>query len=190
MSPGPLNLISATALLPIVLYFWIRLTSPQAVNVEKWSFRFLVALAVLSSLGIYGYHLARSSGPGSAEIVLRNQLAETQRKNEQLTKDLSGFSPSPGPTAMASGTPGVSGESIADLLSEEPSPGSVHRITAKSGVASIDVYQTAAASSKKIGSLESGINYPYLEKSGGWYKVIVTSAVTGWVNSAQVQEVY
>ncbi len=113
---------------------------------------------------------------------------EAQRKNEELVAKLN---VTPEPVASELAKPDVQGENIADLLTEEsPAPGSVHRITSKNGVNLIDVYQDTDITSKKVGNLESGVKYPYMEKANGWYKVVVTSTTSGWVSSAQVQEVY
>lgn len=126
--------------------------------------------------------------PSSVENVLKNQLAEAQRKNEELTRKIASTNPTP---LSAVSKKDAEEESIADLLlPETPAPGSVHRITAKAEVISIDVYREADSGSKKVGTLEPKVNYPYSEKSNGWYKVVVTSSTSGWVSADQVQEVY
>lgn len=192
MSPKPLNLISIASFSPVVFYLWVRFTSPQAVDAEKWSLRFLLVLLVLSSLGIYGFYLARSLEVDPNETALRNQLMEMQKENEELSQKLEKVSTESAvmDTKKEVRDPSVEGESIADLLIESsPAPGTVQKITSKTGT-TIDVYQSPNVSSKKVGSLEPKVNYPYLEKSDGWYKVVVTSTTNGWVSSSQVQEVY
>lgn len=191
-SPTPLNFISGVLFLPVIFYFWIRLTSPQSVNADKWSLRFLVSIAILSSLGIFAYYLNSLKNPSSEITALKNMLSEAQIKNEEISFKLA--------DSLAkleevkneknSPSPAVSGESIADLIYETPQGASTQRIKAKEGVSVIDVYQSPDPASKKIAGLESGVKYPYIEKDGSWYKVVVTSTTSGWVNSTQVQEVY
>ena len=177
----------------IIIYFWIKLTSPQAVSAEKWSVRFILALIILSALGVYGMSLAKSMEASPEEAALKRQLVELQVKNEELAKKLEAISSESASLKKkeTAKDPDVKGESIADLLVEISSPPTgVQKITSKAGISLIDVYQNPDPASKKIGSLEAKINYPYLEKNNSWYKVVVTSATSGWVNATQVQEVY
>lgn len=85
-SPKPLNFISGLLLLPLVFYYWIRLTNPENVSAERWSLRFLTALIILSLLGIYGFYLLKQV---TEKIpVISNQLSNEQRLNEELKKEL------------------------------------------------------------------------------------------------------
>ncbi len=177
ISPKPINLISIVFLTPIVLYFWIRLTSPNAVNVEMWSVRFLFVLVILGALGVYGYRIASFEPKKLAETA---QLSLTSLKT---------IIPDPTPKALENR---AYGESLADLLIEvSPTPqAGFKKITSKPNVDLIDVYQNPSITSKKIGGLDAKLNYPYLTISDGWYEIIMTSTTSGWVNSSQVQEVY
>jgi hypothetical protein len=168
-SPGSLSLISGTILLPIVFYFWIRFTSPEAVDAEKWSLRFLISIVVLSALGILGYRLSQikpSTPPQNTNV-------------ESTTL------PTPTPTVSKNST--ASGETVADLLSETPIP--LQEITGKPGVKVIDVYQDPLPASKKIDSLDGTAKYLYLEKQRNWYKIVLTESMSGWVSASQVVEV-
>jgi hypothetical protein len=55
---SPQNIISGLATLPLVLYFWLRLTSASSTTVSRWSLRFLVIIVVLCVLGIFTYFLS------------------------------------------------------------------------------------------------------------------------------------
>lgn len=192
-SPSPLNLISGMLLLPVVFYFWIKLTSPQVVDADKWSIRFLLILGILSALGVFGFYLARSIENSPVETSLKNQLVEMQKKNEELSQKLEKYITPTQTPASKEKVKGVDieGESIADLLIESsPDPTGAQKIISKTGIKQVDVYQSPNTTSKKIGNLELNLNYPYLESVDGWYKVAVTSSTVGWVSNTQVQEVY
>lgn len=182
-SPNPLNLISGILLTPLVLYFWLRLTSPQGIEADVWSVRFIIALILLSGIGIYGFYLSKYIEPSKEESVLKAQLAEALRKNEELAQK----TPKPTPTMEAK----VEGESVADLIFETPkaSVGS-SRIALKSNLASAFVYKDKDAGSMKVGSIVKEITYPFIEKSGGWYKIVADAKTTGWVSASDVSEVW
>src|SRR5260221_11567215 len=56
--PRPINLVTGILMLPIVLYFWIRVTNPEKTNPTYWSYRFIFILFALIFLGIGAYYLA------------------------------------------------------------------------------------------------------------------------------------
>jgi hypothetical protein len=185
--PFPLNLIISLSLTPILFYFWIRLTSPESVGAEKWSVRFLTVILALILLGMLGSHFAKLESSSPYEKTLKAQLADSEAKNQVLSESLK--------KAQAkldqkdkTVDPGVKGESIIDLISDTPAP-SGDRITGKANITVINVYKEPISTSAKIGSLEPELNYPYLEKQNGWYKVVVTSTQTGWVSASDVIEV-
>lgn len=167
--PNPLNFISGAILLPVIFYFWIRLTSPEAVGAELWSLRFIIAIAILTALGTAGYRLSQLKPPPPVQKVIVE-------------------APSPTATpAVKSAT--ASGESITDLILGSPTPIALLEITGKAGIKTIDVYQNPSLTSKKVGSLDGTANYLYLDKQNGWYKVVISDSLAGWVSQNQVQEV-
>lgn len=195
--PSPLNLVSGISVLPVLFYLWINLTSPKTVSSDKWSVRFILSILFLSGLGIYGYSLAKMS---SQKPDINSQLLEVQSQNEELKSKLEkikaelsksgqNFDPEKGQ---------VAGESIADLLSETPSPASssgtperppIQSITGKPGINSITIYKEANTSSSKVGSLDPDQKYTYISKSDGWYKVPMPGGASGWVSATEVKEV-
>lgn len=103
-SPLPLNFISIALLIPIIFYFWIRLTNPERVSAEWWSAKFILSLIILSTLGIFGYRLAQIKPSAPVEkIVVKNYPT-----------------PFPTPIVFKNSTP--SGESVTDLIFETPTP--------------------------------------------------------------------
>jgi len=192
LSPQPLNLISGVVLSPIIFYFWIRITSPVGTSPDIWSVRFVVILVLISALGVYAFSTTKHSL--DSKPIINQQLSEVQALNEELKgkitlkdTEIAKLKEQIKDTPTSSD---VQGESIADLISESPAPpNGTQRITGVIGIKVIDVYQNPTTSSLKIGDLDPSINYPYIEKQGDWYKVVMTSSKTGWVESSQVIEV-
>jgi hypothetical protein len=180
-SPKPLNLISVVLMTPLIFYFWIKLTGPENSTPTTWSIRFLASLIILSALGVFGFFLSKQAA--SELPAVDGQLSEQQSENERLKTELTELKQQA--NVKPTSSPDIS---VTDLVTETPGPES-SRITARSGVESIDVYQAPLSTSAKIGSLESGINYPFITKQDNWYKVVLTSTKTGWVSTDQVQEI-
>lgn len=182
-SPKPMNFISGILLLPILFYFWIRLTNPQNASPGVWSARFLVSLVILCTLGVYGFYISKqSTDPNS---IINSQLSEQTAQNEKLKSEVATLKEQLDKNeAVPTSTPEVS---ITDLITE-PAPGnSVQRIMAKDGVEKVDVYANPSLTSQKVGTLEKNVNYPYITIEDGWYKIVVTSSTVGWVSSDQVE---
>jgi hypothetical protein len=171
--PKPLNLISISLIIPIVFYFWIKLTSPESVSVERWSFRFILIIALLSEFGIFGYYLAQIPQSKPINVVINQTSPTPSILPASSKKDSSG-----------------SGESIINLITETtPNPILLQEFKGKAGTKLINVYITTSTSSKKIGSLDGSQTYLYLEKKDGWYSVILSGSEMGWVSASQVEEV-
>lgn len=189
--PKPINFISVAILLPIVFYFWLKLTSPETTSAGKWSVRFLITIIALSAIGIYTYLLVGRTDNKYIDS-LKSQLAQSERKSEELTKNITTLQAKlDSQKEDKTITPDVNGTSITDLIFETPKPDSTnttHRITGKTGVTKIDVHAEASAGSTKIGALDGSVNYPYIEKQQDWYKIVLSGSSTGWVNVGQIQE--
>lgn len=93
----PQNLINGALLIPLVFYFWLKLTSPDAVDAARWSLRFLIVITVLTGLGIFGFYLASSrpkSRPPDTAASLQeltdkiNQLKESEADSAQISQEL------------------------------------------------------------------------------------------------------
>ncbi len=183
-SPQPLNFISGVLLLPMLFYFWIKLTNPSGTNFERWSVRFIISLAVLSFLGIYGYKLAAQLDPSRYNSTLKSQLSEALRKNEELVQKLNATNKTPEPLE----TPDPEGETVADIIIGKVVEEGGTRITLKQGVESGYIYLDKNPNSQKLDTIIKGVNYPFIEKAEGWYKVAVSENKSGWVNSKDVNE--
>lgn len=175
--PSPLNFISTILLIPACFYFWVRLTNPQAVSAERWSFRFLTSLIILSLVGVGGFYFSKHFANGESQNVQLKQDLATPSAEPKTTK-------TPQPT-----NGGTKDESVTDLVFGTPSPIPLLEITGKPGVVTIDVYQSPIQASKKITSLDGSIKYLYLVKQNNWYNIILSGSQAGWVSASQVQEV-
>lgn len=180
-------------MLPMAFYFWIRLTNPENTSANIWSLRFLVALGILGLLGIFGFYLLSKGLPTTntlkgkietLEISNKEISNELENKNTELSKLKLNIAT---PSAKVKGTD-TENLSVADLVVGTPNPGSAQRITGNVGISNIDVFTNPALTSPKIGTTDGSITYPYITKQNGWYKIVLTSTKTGWVNSDQVQE--
>ncbi|KKS87957.1 MAG: hypothetical protein UV64_C0035G0007 [Parcubacteria group bacterium GW2011_GWC1_43_11b] len=105
-SPKPLNIISIISLLPIIFYFWVRLTSPQVVSADKWSLRFLMIATIVSFLGIYAFNLVKQTP------LINEQLAQEQKRNEELKKEIKELKNKP----TATPEPTVEEEDVTNIL--------------------------------------------------------------------------
>ncbi|QQG41618.1 MAG: SH3 domain-containing protein [Candidatus Woesebacteria bacterium] len=193
-SPSPLNFISGILMLPSAFYFWIRTTDPEHSSPNVWSVRFVLVLGLLSTFGIFGFYLAsrglpqirvleeKIDGLAIKNTGLQNELEKT---NSELAKFKQSIA-TPSATVKGISTNDIT---VADLVAGSPTPGSGQRITGISGQSSINVYQSTSLSSPKIGTVDGSITYPYITKQDGWYKIVLTSAKTGWVNENQVVEI-
>lgn len=190
--PKPINFISVALLLPIIFYFWLKLTGPEATTSGIWSVRFLAVITILSIIGIYTHVIAGRMDTNYVD-ALKTQLSQAEKKNEELLKSnntiqnqLNSKKDEQLPT-----TSDVKGESISDLIFETPTPENTnptHRITGKAGVTTINVHSSASTSSPSIGTLDGNVKYPYIEKQQDWYKIVLSGTTTGWVNISQIQE--
>lgn len=80
LNPSPLNFIAGIALFPLVVYFWLKATSPSSVSSGVWSLRFLIIAALLSALGIYAYSLKQKTP--------KLQISPTDQKIMELTSEI------------------------------------------------------------------------------------------------------
>lgn len=186
--PKPLNLAVAATLIPIVFYFWLRLTSPETTSAGMWSFRFILSVIIICALAIYGLYLSKNITPPdptlnnklSEEINLNNSLKETIASlSAQLTKN----------GTIIPKTSTVSGVSVTDLINPSSDTIPSQQITGRAGIKFINVYENPISASKKIATVSASINYFYTDKQFGWYKIELSDTSTGWVNGNQVQEV-
>lgn len=193
-SPKPLNLVSMILIVPIVFYFWIKLTTPEAVSADKWSIRFLTVLTLVSSLTIFGYYLAvRGIGDmqkADQSRALEGKLADAEDLNKNLSATIASISAELTKVKGANSfKTNVDGLSVGDLILDRPNPITTQEFTGRAGVKLIIVYDSPTASAKNIATLDGTQTYLYLEKQNDWYKVVLSGSNVGWVSASQVQEV-
>jgi len=175
ISPKPVNIISISLLLPLLIYFWIRLTSPKGSDPVLWSLRFFLSIFAVSVIAVLGF------------IYNKN----TTNRPIHETTDTVVKTPPPSPSPLISPSPKAEekGESIADIIIEnENNEKTSLWITGKNKEKEIDVYSENSFSSQKIGVLDPELNYPYLEIKNNWYKVVIDTDTSGWINSEDVYE--
>ncbi len=89
LNPTPLNFIAGIALFPLVIYFWLKMTSASHVSSGKWSLRFVLIIALLSALGIYAFSLGKKA-PKPDEISTDQRITELTAEIKALReKDIS-----------------------------------------------------------------------------------------------------
>lgn len=181
-SPKPINFVSGILMFPVIFYFWIRLTNPAGTSAEIWSLRFVSAIAVIALVGVAAYYLnlkGASLFPQRPANISKEQT-QTDGKTVSSEKAI--------PQTPAAATGSANGPSISDLLL--PSPSSFPDLkVAVNGLSSANAYQDQDKNSKVIGELVSGVNYPYTDFNGKWYKVYLNDTTYGWVSADDVSEV-
>jgi hypothetical protein len=201
-SPRPENFIGLIGLLPVIAYFWLRLTSPSEVSSSKWSLRLVLVIFVLSTLGVYGFSLFRRM---DEELKLKKEaLIQTQTlaRLEDLKAELQVLSQkSSSGEAIASDVARIKEELTAlkekDTLNSnllgayetlEDIP--IGKITiASSKVTQLNVYQDKNSTSKVLWKIDYGENYQYFQKEGSWYLIEIPDGNKGWVSASDVKEV-
>jgi hypothetical protein len=184
--PKPVNLITCLVLVPMIFYFWIRLTSPEAVSAEKWSLRFLLALFILSILGVIGVYIARLPNRGPENST---QIAKLTAEKAELERRLAILSNQPENSPASTSAKSVKGESIADLINPLPTSNPIIQITGKPGVKTISVRESPISASKIIAEMDGLLKYSYLDQQNNWYKIPLSASAAGWVSGSQVKEV-
>ena len=79
-NPTPLNLLSGIALFPLIIYFWLKMTSASQVSSGKWSLRFILIIILLSALGIYAFSLKQK--------IPKPQETSTDQRITELTEEI------------------------------------------------------------------------------------------------------
>ena len=182
----------------MVIYFWLRLTSADTVNVSRWSLRFLTIIIVLSSLGIFTYFLSQQSASttNKRDAELNQKLTDLSEKiaslsgqqtDKQISSELTKIQDDL--TNIKNNQTDSSDSNMADLFIQLDK-NYVGKIQLKDNVIDpVDVYEKASLSSPKVGTLIKGISYPFTVKENGWYKVVYEKDKEGYINSIYVKEV-
>ncbi len=184
-SPSPQNFVTGILLLPLIAYFWLRLTSPVGTTVSIWSKRFFVSLAFLSFLGtLFYYFFYNNLIPAVANNTKRDDkqnevlLEEIQSLRMDLEK-LKAEESKEAPMAL-----GSQSESFSDILYEALDA----KLIAIKATSRVMVYEKPDTSSKVIGQLAIGREYETIGKTPDWF-VVKLGELEGWVNASEIREV-
>lgn len=204
-SPNPLNLISGAAILPILVYFWLRMTSAKDVEASKWSVRFIIIIAILSFLGLFGYFLADKSLnlKEQEEEVQENQtiskleelrseielLREREVSDEELVEELLKIKEELARIRLQNTSLAGSDESLSQILSDIDDYQTGEITVDNPYLDSVDILETPSFSAKRIGEMLYGTNYSYSQYKDEWYEVELSVGITGWVHSRDVKEI-
>jgi hypothetical protein len=202
-SPRPENFVILALLLPVIAYFWLRLTSPAEVSASKWSLRLILVIFVLVSLGIFAFSLNKKAALDREAAQKALVGAETLKRLEEVKNELAKLT-----------SAGISDEEIASDVarikeelsqlreSEALNPNllgalesldeiAIGEVTIiKSSVGQLDVLASADFGSASVGKITFGQNYEYFQKEESWYLIKLPNGVKGWVNAKDVKEVY
>ncbi len=209
--PALENFVLALIFLPVVLYFWITITNPGNVSPSKWSVRMIMTVLIFASLGILAYSTVTKNRP--APQTLGEQVDE-QSTYSELMAAIDALGSDSNSEELAETLESIQNE-LAEISADqfqikqyvglrdidqnsfdsEPvnqsnpsSAASIGRIT-PNGSQKVQVYEEPSITSKTIGELVGGNNYPYFESSGSWYLVSIDNDNLGWVSTQEVKEI-
>jgi hypothetical protein len=214
-APKPQNFISLILLIPLIIYFWIKTTSPSTTTPNFWSIRVLAVLLILSLLGIISYSLGVPKQTAQVkkgqvavqgvndeaiqELAAKISALDKDGSSEEIAKELADIKEQlariTGKTSTSSTTGGTGGVTLGENFSSDDVSELIKNIPyglvkiSNQNVTELDVLAEAAFSSRRMGSMQSGQNYEFFEKKDGWYLVKLTDGTLGWVNERDVQEV-
>ena len=202
-APTPQNLISGVLLLPIIAFFWLRMSNPQSTTLGMWSARLLIIIFLLTGLGGYAYFLSQTTtatNQNGEEKDVRiqelekdiNKLKEEAKTNEELEGQLTDIKDelkklgSEGKLTLgAQGKDSQIGDLLAELEAEKNLPlGNVGVESEIIGKAS--VYLNPDFASEIIETINFGASSPYFEVNGNWYKIQLPDETFGWVHERDV----
>ena len=212
-SPGPQNIIAGIAYLPIFVFFWLRLTSPNDTDAAGWSARLAVVAVLLSALGFYVVNLSSSakysatklsalelekSELSAKNIQLEDQNAQLKKSTEELTKLSDSFNDlkdklSSGGYSLdyvlgASGSADLS-DLLLDLKSGDQDTALELVTMTNKELKNAPVMAKASLTSDEIGKIIYGEDYPYVAIDGSWYNIQLPNGDLGWVYDRDVHVV-
>ncbi|OGM17662.1 hypothetical protein A2V61_04065 [Candidatus Woesebacteria bacterium RBG_19FT_COMBO_47_8] len=201
-SPRPENFVGLILFLPVIAYFWLRLTSPADVSSSKWSLRLILVVFILTTFGIFGFSLNKKAADERKAKEAAQVQSETLAKLEELKNEL-----------VALSQKDTTGEEIASdvarikeelsQLKEKDSLNTnllgayasledipIGQITiTNSKTTKLDVLADKSFSASAVGEIIYGTTYQYYQKDGLWYLVKLSDETKGWVNARDVKEV-
>lgn len=192
-SPNLQSLISAVILLPLVGYFWLRLTDPHKVSIENWTTRLIIVIVILTAFAFLAFYKARSASGennnqeariGDLQEEIKGISQELSQKNdliddlERENSELSSTKDTKTPEIQ-----NILGDTFSDLLTNKKVKGFIRL---KEGFEKANVYENPTYSSQITEQIVSGTSYAYLEAKDPWFQ-IKTSLGQGWVEKTSVE---
>jgi len=204
LSPTPQNFISGILILPIFLYFWLKLTSAQEVDLSKWSIRLLIIIVLISALAVYTYFLSLTKDKAdktefenelsarSDELTQKSsELDDCKENAEKCFQELDQTKEELIKVKLEQEITdsNIKSESLSGVLSEadEEIQGNIRVVPSIQSI--VYVYEDAVIASEKIGELKKESEYPFTERAGNWYKIIFDNSLPGWVSANNVEAV-
>lgn len=201
-SPLPENFIGIAVFLPVIAYFWLRVTSPADVPSSKWSLRLILVVFILTTLGIFGFSLFRKAENDRKLKEEAMVQSETLSRLEELKNELQVLSQrSSSGEEIASDVARIKEElsqlkeknlTDTNLLGAYASLEDIpigHITIANSRIAKLDVYEEKSTTSKVVWKIDYGEAYQYYLKEENWYLIKLPDGTRGWVNAKDVKEV-
>lgn len=196
---SPYNLLYGVVLVPSLLFFWIKITDPLHATESSWSARLVIAIAVVSSLLIFGFYL-RNDLYQKASIV-EGQLAMEKSNSASQMASISAelallrqqLNQQTEAEPVASSEPKIVDQQVIDLLNsiettdknDSQQPTILGEVRLK-GKAESNVYESKSNSSKIIGIAEVNTSYDYFKLEDTWYYLEISEGRRGWIESDKV----
>lgn len=187
----PHNFLMLGLFLPICIYFWLRVTSPEGTSVSKWSLRLLVVLFVFTGLGLTAYFLSTNNFLSSEKV---QENAELKEEISSLKNDLKDIKNSLNitPTSTESAKLSADDETIADVLGDNDKPlernilGYVAKMPSN-GI--VYIYKGSSTDSEIVSEMKEGVNYPFYDKVSSYYLIGLGDDEAGYVKVNLVKQV-
>lgn len=214
-APRPLNFISLVLLIPIIIYFWLKTTSPASTTPNFWSLRVVGVLLVLSILGIFSYSLGTTKQvpqktenldetkvKSDSDVITKELLSKIaalneEDSNEEIAKELAEIRKELARISSRSANDtGIGGSTLGKVTDVEDISKTLESIPygfvtiKEAGVDGIDVLDDPVFSASRVGIMRKDTNYEFFEKKDGWYLIKLPEGDQGWVNQRDVKEVY
>lgn len=189
--PRPHNFLMLGLFLPICIYFWLRVTSPEGTSVSKWSLRLLIVLSVFTGLGLIAYFFSTNN---YFKVDKEQENLELKDEISSLKKDLTEIKNSLNitPTSTESAKLSADDQTIADVLgdSDKPLERNILGYVAKmpsNGI--VNIYKDSSTDSEIVSEMKEGVNYPFYDKVASYYLIGLGDDEAGYVKVNLVKQV-
>ena len=205
-APQPQNFAVLLMFIPVIFYFWIRVTSPADVSSSKWSLRLILVVFIVTALGIFGYSLSQKQVVDEKAKQSLSIESQTLEKLDELKGQLEALSESGADSDEIADDVARIKDELSQLKDNQDNFGGINPnllgaidslgetavgyITiSKSTTKELDVLDGPDFSAKSVGKIVYGTNYEYFQKESTWYQITLAEGIEGWVNARSVKEV-